>query len=184
MDSQNVEVVITGGVFFAPLGSTLPTDSNDPLDESFTSVGYISEDGITETPEVDTTEIKAMQNGDTVRTIQTEHSVSYGFTMLETNDASMTLYYGNYDDGAFVIDGRQMEQYAVVIETFDRGQVRRRLLPVAQVTDRGEVALTNDEATGYEVTITAYPDETGAKVYGFAPVAADGYAPGEGGSDG
>jgi hypothetical protein len=30
--------------------------------------------------------------------------------------------------------------------------------PVAQVTERGEVSLTNDDATGYEVTVTGYPD--------------------------
>jgi hypothetical protein len=77
LDASNVEVAVTGAVYLAPLGTTLPTDSDTPLDGAFQNVGYLSEDGITETPEEDTTEIQAWQNGDIVRRVLTSHEIQY-----------------------------------------------------------------------------------------------------------
>lgn len=169
LDSSKVEVAVTGAVYLAPLDSTLPTDSATALDEAFKNVGYLGEDGITETPEEDSTEIQAWQNGDIVRTVMTSHKIQYGFTMIETNEVSLEAYYGNYDGGNVQITGDQLPRQCMVIETIDDDKVRRRVVPVAQVTERGEVSLTNDDATGYEVTVTGYPDGSGVKSYIYAP---------------
>ena len=67
LDASNVEVAVTGALYLAPLDTPLPTDSETPLNDAFRNVGYLSEDGITETPEEDTQEIRAWQNGDIVR---------------------------------------------------------------------------------------------------------------------
>lgn len=171
LDASKVEVAVTGAVYLAPLGTTLPTDSSTALDEAFENVGYLSEDGITETPEEDTTEIRAWQNGDIVRRVLTSHEIQYGFTMIESNEHSLKAYYGNYSAGDIQITGEQLPRQCMVIETIDEGQIRRRVVPVAQVTERGEVSLTNSDATGFEVTITGYPDDNGVKVYIYAPAA-------------
>jgi hypothetical protein len=170
LDASKVEVAVTGAVYLAPLGTTLPTDSAAELDGDFQNVGYLSEDGITETPEEDTTEIQAWQNGDVVRRVLTSHEIQYGFTMIETNEVSLKAYYGNYAGGDVKVTGDQLPRQCMVIETIDDGKLRRRVVPVAQVTERGEVNLTNDDATGYEVTVTGYPDSDGVKVHIYAPV--------------
>jgi len=169
LDASKVEVAVTGAVYLAPLGTTGPTDSEIALNAAFKAVGYISEDGITETPEEDTTEIRAWQNGDIVRRVLSSHEIQYQFTMIETNEVTLEAYYGNYDAGDVVVTGEQLPRQALVIETIDDGKIRRRFAPVAQVVERGEVQLTNDEATGFEVTFTCYPDTNGGKVYIFAP---------------
>lgn len=38
---------IGGAVFRAPLGTTLPTDTSSALDAAFMCLGYVSEDGVT-----------------------------------------------------------------------------------------------------------------------------------------
>ena len=38
---------VGGAVFTAATGSTLPTDATTALDEAFKSLGYCSEDGVT-----------------------------------------------------------------------------------------------------------------------------------------
>jgi hypothetical protein len=174
LDASKVEVAVTGAVYFAPLGTTLPTDSSTALDEAFKPVGYLSEDGITETPEEDTTEIQAWQNGDVVRRVMTSHEIQYQFGMIESNEVSLKAYYGNYDNGNIKITGEQLPRQCMVIETIDQDKVRRRVVPVAQVTERGEVNLVNDDAAAYDVTITGYPDSEGTKVYIYAPAAVGG----------
>lgn len=175
LDATNVEVAVTGAVYLAPLGTTLPTSSSDALDAAFKDVGYISEDGITETPEEDTQEIRAWQNGDVVRRLLTSHELQYGFAMIELNEVSLEAYYGNYDAGTVRVKGQPLPRQCMVIDVIDEGKLRRRVAPIAQVVERGEVSLTNSDATGLEVTVSCYPDATAepTKVYIYAPVDVD-----------
>lgn len=174
LDASNVEVAGTGRVLLAPEGTDLPTDGASSLNGDWTNVGYLSEDGVVETPEADTEEIQAWQNGDIVRTVQTSHTITYQFTMIETNEASLKAYYGHYAGGDVQVTGQQLPRQSMIIETVDDGRIRRRVIPVAQVTERGEVQLSNSEAAGYDVTLTCYPDDSGVKVYIYAPVEVNG----------
>lgn len=171
LDASNVEVAVSGAVYFAPLGTTLPATSSAPLDPAFKAVGYLSADGITENTEADVTAINAWQNGDEVRTVQTTHAIRYGFTMIETNEASLTAYYGDYNAGKVEVTGKQLPRQAMVIEVIDNGMIRRRTAEVAQVTERGEVSLVNADATGYPVTVTCYPGSDGKTKVTILPAA-------------
>ena len=56
---------ITGAVFVAPLGTTIPTDATSALDNAFKCCGYISDAGVVNTNTASTTAVKAW-GGDTV----------------------------------------------------------------------------------------------------------------------
>ena len=65
---------ITGAIFRAPLGTTLPTDATTALDEAFKQLGYASEDGVTNSNSPETDQIKAW-GGDIVATLSQKKAI-------------------------------------------------------------------------------------------------------------
>lgn len=166
--AENVRVGVTGTVNMGTSGATLPTTTVAAL-TNFTDVGYISEDGVTQAINADVNDIKAWQNGDTVRKVQTSHDLTYHFVMLETNTETLEAYYGpdNLAGGVVEITGDQLPRLPWVLDVIDGDEVVRIVIPDGQITERGDVAFKNDDATGYEVTLTAYPDDNGVKAYQY-----------------
>jgi hypothetical protein len=159
----------TGGVLTAPTGSTLPTDASTALDPAFVGVGYLSDDGLTQTINADTTEIKAW-GGDVVRRVQTSHEVTYQFTMIETSDGSLKAYYGdsNVTTGtstSIELKAGDMPHEVWDFEIADGSTKVRVVVPDGQVTDRGDIVYKDDSSIAYQVTLTAYPDASGVKAY-------------------
>lgn len=160
-DAAAVRVAVTGAVYVAPTGSTAPTDATTALDAAWKSVGYISEDGVVESNDTENEEVKAWQNSDIVRKTITKNETMYQFTMIETNAESLGLFYGKTIaalDTSHTIGGLSAGRISLVIDVIDGTQTVRRFVPSAEVTERGEVNLTASEAMGYDVTVTAYPD--------------------------
>lgn len=165
--AENVRVALTGAMMVAPIGTALPGDADVKPNEAFVDVGYIHADGVTQTIDAETTDIKAFQNGDIVRTIQTSHKVTFSFTMIETNDVSLKLYYADPDGTvkAVKLTGRQSPHNEWVFDVLDGDYVIRIVIPNGQIVERGEVTYKNDDAIGYPVTVAAYPDDDGVKAY-------------------
>jgi hypothetical protein len=163
--ASNVLVGVTGGAYVAPEGTTLPTDTTTALNAAFDEVGYISEDGVSQSISEDITDLKAWQNGDVVRKIQTSHDLTYAFTMIETSDVTLDTYYGNYAAGAVEITGEQLPHKSWVLAVEDGDDDIRIVIPDGQITERGDIVYQNGDAVGYPVTITCFPDDSGNKAY-------------------
>jgi hypothetical protein len=158
--AANVRVGVNGAVAFADLGTTLPTTALEALGVAWTDVGYVSEDGVTQGLAADQEEIKAW-GGDVVRKVQTSHDLTYALKLIETTEATLTLYYGDPDQ----ITSDELPRRSWILDVLDGDQVVRICLPDAQITERGDVVYSGSEAVGYEVTLTAYPDDAGVKAY-------------------
>jgi hypothetical protein len=160
LDATKVRVGVTGGAYVAPLGTTLPTDATSALNGAFVELGYINENGVTETQNISTNKIKAWQNGDIVRTVQTQHDLEYKFTPLESNASVLAQVYPSGQ-----ITGAQRGNAEWVFNVVDGVNKIRVVLPNAQITDIGDVNYVNGDAIDYPLTITAYPDASGVKAY-------------------
>lgn len=164
--ASNVLVGVTGGVFFAPVGTALPTSPSAVLNAGFLDVGFLTEDAITQSIGDSTTEIKAWQNGEVVRRIQTDHSAQFKFGMEETNANSLAAYYGgNYAAGVAQIKAGVMPRKSWVLHIDDDTNDVRIVIPDGQIVERGDVMYKNADAIAYPVTIECYPDAAGVKAY-------------------
>lgn len=162
--AANVLVGTNGGAAYAVDGTTLPTTATEALNVAFADLGYISDDGLAEKIGRSTNPIKNWK-GDTVRTVQTEHNVSYTFTMIETTDDTEAAYYGS--DPSAGISAVQGQRGEWVFDVFDGDVSIRIVVPDGQVTETGDVAYKNDQAIAYQVTVECYPDGSGNKAYKY-----------------
>lgn len=165
--AANVRVGVTGGVYFAPAGTALPTDATTPLGVGFEELGYLTEDGVTQNIDESTNDVRAWQNGDLVRRIKTETNVSFEFSLLETSQAALNAYYGNFNAGKVEINSDQGKRGVWVIEVADGNYTHRIVIADGQVTNRGAIQYVNGEAISYPITVTAYPVSGGnaAEIY-------------------
>lgn len=166
----------TGGILAGPLGSTAPTDSTTELDAALVPHGYVGEDGLSMTTERSTEKIRAW-GGDAVRTVQTEHDVTFGFTLLETSevtakavfgDDNVTLTAAGPDAGTkldITVTSDALPEKLWVFDMKDGAKKVRVVVPNGQITEVGDTQFVHSDATGYECTLEAYPDANGVKCY-------------------
>jgi hypothetical protein len=159
LDSDNVRVAVTGAVYVGPTSSTAPSSSSSTL-TGFTDLGYVSADGITETIDKTTSQIRAWQGGALVREVVSEGTYSVTLTFIETNQEVLELYFGSdITDGE--LDGDPTNsggRKSFVMDVVDGTIVERTYIPAGEITAVGERTLASGEAIGYNVTITAYAD--------------------------
>src|SRR5262245_19731370 len=52
-----------------------------------------------------------------------------------------------------------------LFDVYDGSTMERFYVPQGEITDRSDVTFKQDEMSGYECVMTAYPDESGNTVY-------------------
>lgn len=166
----------TGGILAGPLGTALPTDSSTTLNVAFVAHGYVGEDGLSMTTNRSTEKIRAW-GGDAVRTVQTEHDVTFAFTFLETTavtakavfgDGNVTATAATQSKGnllAVELNSDSLPQKVWVFDMKDGDKKVRVVVPNGQITEVGETQFVHSNATAWEVTLEAFPDANGNKAY-------------------
>lgn len=160
----DVRVAVDGYVRVAPLATTAPTSVDSTWTGSST-VGYISDEGVTETNSITTEKINAWQRNAIVRTIVTDSETTFQFTMIQTSSESLAEYYGievaDIDEatGSFVSNpGLEKPRKSYVFDFIDGDEKIRKYVPIGQVTETGDVTYLSEEVIAYPVTVVAYDD--------------------------
>lgn len=176
-DAKNVTVSkpkIGGAVYRAPLGTALPTDATAELNAAFVALGYISEDGLTNANSPSSDKIKAW-GGDTVHTYQTEKDDTFQFKLIEAlNEEVIKAVYGDSNVTGSVKEGLTLkanssaaEDCSWVVEMVLNNVLKRVVVPCAKITELGDIVYADEEALGYDVTLTATADAEGNTHYEY-----------------
>lgn len=155
--------------------SQLPTSATATL-TGFTSLGFISEDGLTNANTFDSTDIKEW-GGATVLTIANNFADTFTFTLLESMniDVLKEVFGAGNVTGSALSSGITVkvkpEQHSAkkwVVDMIMNGGVLKRIcIPAGAISAIAEIAYRADEAVGYNVTLTCMPDSAGQTHYEY-----------------
>ncbi|MEV6079616.1 hypothetical protein AB0L80_31570 [Streptomyces sp. NPDC052069] len=185
LNANAVRVALSGAAYVGPPATKGPTDSTTAWPDTVSDIGWISDDGITESNSSDSTEIKAWQGGQTVRKVISSSEMTFSFTAIETSKTVLELYH----KGSKVVTTNGKSVLAIKapgpdrrffgFDVIDGDSHVRIVIPDGEVTETGEIVYKGDQVIAYKVTITAYPaaDTTVAYKYSIDPAWADAPAP-------
>lgn len=161
--------MVGGAVHWAPAGTTPPTSATASLTDAYVDMGYISEDGVTNSNERESEEIKAW-GGDTVLTTQTGKTDTFSLTFIESMNVEVLKRVfgednvsGDLETGITVkVNAKELVAGVWVIDmVLTEGYLKRIVIPNGKISELGEISYTDSDVTGYESTITALPGADG-----------------------
>ena len=170
--ATNVSVgkpAVAGGIYRAPLGTTLPTDASTSLASAFVSLGYIAEGGVTNSISMTSDTYKAW-GGAIVNTIQTDKTDTFAFGLIEVlNPDVLSTVYGASNVSGTLASGitvkanaNELDEYVYVIEQVMRNNaVKRIVIPDGKISEIGDVVYSDTETIVYPITITAQAGSDG-----------------------
>ena len=170
-DTANPRIWINADVYVAPVGTSAPTDTTTALNVAYEALGLLSEDGMTESRDQDSTDFYAY-GGILVRTVRSKFKRTFKVIALEDTPVVFDLV--NPGSSASTAGGVTTRTVKVpstpnpkawVIETVDGTITRRRAIPNAEVTELADINISDSEITAYEMTLTVYPDADGILYY-------------------
>lgn len=161
INPSEVTLASTGHVWVAPAGTALPTTVVATPNAAFIDLGYMDENGVSITPSVDTTGVKAWQSAVDVLTILTGIGLTAKFSAIQFSSKMASEYFFGQ---AWVNDGLgdatlnfnsnpNLALRSVLIDWTDQtGYLYRLVLARGTFTDRDAVQLQRTQNMAFGVT--------------------------------
>lgn len=172
MDAKKVtygKPKIGGAIYRAPIGTELPNNATDALNAAFKSLGYVSDDGLTNAPSLESDKIKAW-GGDVILYVNKGQEDTFKFKLVEALniDVLKTVYgednvTGTLDSGVTVkVNSKNKVSGAWVVDMILKdGAAKRIVIPEAEITGMEDITYKDDTAIGYGLTLSAVADTEG-----------------------
>lgn len=167
---------IGGSLFRAPAGTTLPTDATTALDKAFQCLGYVSDEGVTNSTSIESDDIKAW-GGDTVLTPQTGKTDTFQLALLESlNVQALKAYFGDGNvtgtdvktDLSIKCNSKELPSSVWVVEMIANGNIPHRVvIPNAKPTEMEDITYVDNDPVSLGMTLTALPDDSGNTHYEY-----------------
>lgn len=165
----------TGAINNAPLGTALPTDATAQLDPSFTSSGYVSQDGLELATDRSTNDIKEW-GGATVKKILESFDGTIAWSEIQMSYEALCHAFGADNVQKIKAAQEHGEQIIVKINASlpparswvfnmkDGSNRIRIVVPSGQVTSVDTLKFAASEAIALPITLSCYPDENGDSI--------------------
>lgn len=160
---------ISGAVYVAPIGTTLPTDATTALDNAFVCLGYVSEDGLENNNDMDVSAIKAWGGMIVYRSLN-ELDDNFVLTLIESENTDvLKAVYGSNNvtvdtsgNVTVAVKADDPEENVWVFELALRNsRAKRIVIADGAITAREAITYNDSDAVGYGITVSAYPDANG-----------------------
>lgn len=159
-----------GGYFFsAPLNTELPTSSSAALSSDYIKIGYVSEDGLTNTfdDSVETENVKDW-SGKVIKTIETSYSSTekFSLTVIESNEQVFKQIFGDANvttsTGTITVDNKaeQRPDRVYVFETMLDNKAQRIIVPRGQIVSVSDVKYQPGAIVSFTLEIEAKLHDT------------------------
>jgi hypothetical protein len=165
-----------GGAWVAPLGTAQPTDPAEAPTGAWLAIGAISEDGLTNGVDEDSESFTPWGLNSPFRTVVTSSVRTFAFTAWETMRPIVRSLQYRVDVADLTPDGEGVTTFAEtatqapdrrawLFDVYDGSTWERFFVPEGEITERSEVTYAQGEMSGYEWTISTYPDSSNNLVY-------------------
>lgn len=167
---------VGGAIYVAPIGTAnVPTDATTDLPAAFVGLGYVSEEGITNSMSQDSDIYKAW-GGDAVLAMIGGKEDSFKMKLLETMnvDVLKTIFGADHVTGTLatgislsVTNDAAVSMIWVIEMVMRDGALKRIIIPSGAISELGDTVYVDDEPVGYEITVLASPDTNGVCHYEY-----------------
>lgn len=169
---SNGAVSVSG---FGVVNPTLPTDGTTALNTSiYKEVGVVTDDGITDSTNQDFNDIFAWQGNALVASLPGQFTKSFKFAASETNGVTLAVQYGGstltqLGNGVSIAEKPPVKDVRTWVfhGISDSGKLQRVVVPLGQVSNRGDVLWKSTDLTIYEWEIKCFLDASGNVAYRY-----------------
>lgn len=176
-----------GGGWVSDLGTnnlSVPEDL-DSVPAGLLALGAISSDGLVYGFNEDQESFTPWGLTAPFRTQTTTSVRTFGCTLWETNRGSVKSVFYRLavedveldENGEFAFAetaSPSPDRRSWMFDVMDGSTIERFFVPEGEISDRSDVTFQNSSMAGYEITVTAYPDNDGVTVYHLGRVSLPG----------
>lgn len=179
MDASEVGIgsaLVTGAIWVAPKGTTLPTDATTSLSGTWKLLGFTSDAGVTISENRSTNAIKAWEGLTEVYNVVSEYTESISFMPIQINSDVAKLTWGddNVTATSTTIAAKHtsatLEPVCIVIETVPRDNIVKRYTGTFQLISRGDATLDGTQVDGRQLSFNAIADSNGVTMYEYTAI--------------
>ena len=166
---QNGLVAVSGYGVTSP---ALPTNGTDALNGAiYTEVGAITSDGITEATAQDTNDIFMWQGNALAASLPGDYTKTFSFAAMEQNLVTMGLQFPGSAitqtaEGVTIAEKPPVRDLRTwVLHGIDGTKAQRVVLPLGQISERGDVVWSSQDVTVWNWVVKIFPDANGVVAY-------------------
>lgn len=166
-DAEEIVVGASGSIYVAPVGSDIPASIEEAFDESWTELGYATEDGAKWVDGKTTNEIRAWQSFYALRRMIATREGSLAFQLMQWNGVTVPLAFGggtitSPTAGAYRYTpppAETLDERMLGVEWSDGDDDYRLIFPRGNVSENVETNIVRTEAALLPITFALLGQE-------------------------